>query len=33
LCPSCDNKRHAEKGRGGKETVAVDVHGYPPGWA
>jgi 5-methylcytosine-specific restriction endonuclease McrA len=33
LCPSCDNQRHAEKGRGGLEKEIINEAGYPPGWA
>jgi 5-methylcytosine-specific restriction endonuclease McrA len=33
LCPSCDNMRHSEKGRGGVEKVEIGVDGYPAGWA
>jgi 5-methylcytosine-specific restriction endonuclease McrA len=33
LCPSCDNKRHSEKGRGGVEKVEIGMDGYPSGWA
>lgn len=32
LCPSCDNKRHSEKGRGGVEKVEIGMDGYPSGW-
>jgi 5-methylcytosine-specific restriction endonuclease McrA len=33
LCPSCDNKRHSEKGRGGVEKVEIGIDGYPAGWS
>jgi 5-methylcytosine-specific restriction endonuclease McrA len=32
LCPSCDNKRHSEKGRGGAEKPQIDAQGFPEGW-
>jgi 5-methylcytosine-specific restriction endonuclease McrA len=30
LCPSCDNKRHSEKG--GRERPPIGLDGYPEGW-
>ena len=32
LCPSCDNKRHAEKGRRGADWPTVDHTGFPANW-
>jgi 5-methylcytosine-specific restriction endonuclease McrA len=32
LCPSCDNKKHAEKGRG-YEVEPVGEDGFPPSWS
>lgn len=29
LCPTCDNRRHAEKGQGNRALLAVDVDGRP----
>ena len=31
LCASCDNKRHSEKGRGGKDLPTIGSDGYPVG--
>jgi 5-methylcytosine-specific restriction endonuclease McrA len=33
LCPSCDNKRHSEKGLGGVERQTINENGFPPEWA
>lgn len=30
LCPTCDNKRHAEKG--GNQRTPVNAEGYPEDW-
>lgn len=32
LCPTCDNMRHAEKGRGGVEVEEIGEDGFPSSW-